>query len=101
MDVTTLRLDIEAAYADVRRALFEWNWEAAESRFHAFCEKYRAGIPTWYEDEFLFSGMQLWASGRPQQLLRHFALVFDRAAGETLCWREEDALPLAEAAALL
>lgn len=90
-----LKAHIVGAYREIRGALFGWDWGQAEETFHAFCERHRQSIPDWYEDEFLFTGMKLWADDRQEQVLRHFALFFDRAAGETLCWSESDAAHLA------
>ena len=75
-----LRADAAKTYDAIRRALFAWNWSGAEQAFRAFCETYRAHIPAWFEDEYVFNGAKLWAANRPAQLLRHFATFLDRAA---------------------
>jgi len=82
----------DGAWKRVRAAIFQWNFGAAENAFHEFCTAH--GVPTWFEDEYAFAGMQLWAAGRPASALRHFAVFFDKAAGHPGRWdpREGDFL---------
>ena len=88
-----LKTQLVGVYGGIRKALLAWNWDDAAERFHTFCEGHRQAIPEWYEDEFLFTGMKLWAADRQTQVLRHFALFFERALGEQAFWSDEDAAP--------
>ena len=99
--MTDLQSHVVGSYRRIRASLLEWNWEDAAEQFHEFCESHRDKVPNWYEDEFIFNGMKLWADDRPVQVLRHFALFFDRALGRDLCWSDETADPLRGAAELL
>lgn len=96
-----LQTHAAGTYASIRSALLDWNWDRAEVAFRAFCTTYRANIPEWFEDEYVFNGMKLWAAGRPAQLLRHYATFLDRASGETICWRDGEGEELRVAATLL
>ena len=89
-----VQAQVVGSYRSIRASLLDWNWQDAVTQFHEFCECHREHIPAWYEDEFVFSGMKLWAADRPVQVLRHFALFFDRALGAELCWSEQSAAPL-------
>lgn len=93
--------NLDARYEAIRDAVYQWDWAEAEELFRAFCADHRAAVPRWFEDEYVFSGMKLWAAGRPRELLRHFATFFERARGAKGLWREEDARILGEAEALL
>jgi hypothetical protein len=88
-----LRAHMLGVYRSIQKSLLAWNWDEAADRFHRFCEAHRESIPDWYEDEFLFTGMKLWAADRQTQVLRHFALFFDRALGDSACWSDEAAEP--------
>ena len=77
-----------AAWNRVRDAIFQWNFGDAESAFHEFCTANE--VPTWFEDEYAFAGMQLWAAGRAGSALRHFAMFFDKAAGRPGFWDPRD-----------
>lgn len=89
------------AFSAIRNGLFYWDWSRVEEAFHAFCEAHREAIPLWFEDEYLFTGMKLWADGRPRELLRHFATFFERALGRAAFYTEADAETLAAAEPLL
>jgi hypothetical protein len=88
---------VPAAWGRVRAAIFAWNFGEAEQAFHEFCEAHHEQVPDWFADEYAFTGMRLWASGRAGSALRHFAMFFDRAVGSAVCWHPEDAELLAEA----
>lgn len=77
-----------AAWNQVKDAIFLWNFGEAESAFHEFCTAHE--VPAWFEDEYAFAGMQLWAAGRAASALRHFAVFFDKAAGQPGLWDPRD-----------
>ena len=89
-----------AAWERVRAAILEWNFGEAELAFHEFCEDHHQQVPSWFADEYAFTGMRLWAAGRAVSALRHFAVFFDRTAGANVCWHDEDGELLSEAEAL-
>ena len=81
--MTPIETDATLTYAQIRSALYAWNWQRAEDAFREFCDRYRAQVPTWFEDEFVFNGMKLWAENRHAQLLRHFATFLDKPLSKT------------------
>ena len=87
-----LKNHLLGTFRSIQRALLAWNWGEAAEHFHDFCERHREAIPDWYEDEFVFAAMKLWEADRQPQVLRHFAIFFDRALGETS--QKHDALGL-------
>lgn len=99
-NMENVRSDAIKTYAAIREAIFAWNWEGAETAFRSFCDAYRAHIPVWFEDEYVFNGAKLWAANRPAQLLRHFATFLDRAAPGHSHWDEVEGEQLRQAAAL-
>ena len=89
-----LKTHLLGTFRSIQSALLAWNWGEAAEHFHNFCERHREAIPDWYEDEFVFAAMKLWEADRQPQVLRHFAIFFDRAlGGEDRCWADEAAEP--------
>jgi hypothetical protein len=97
MDASSARS--AGAFDEVRAALVRGNWLEAENTFTAFCAAQGGAIPAWFEDEYIFAAMRLWADGRLAQLLRHFRVFFERATGRELACEplDPDALRAAEA----
>lgn len=89
--------EVNSAWSEVRAGLLSWNFHRAEQAFHEFCSAHE--VPDWFEDEYAFAGMQLWAAGRASSALRHFAVFFDKAAGRPGpgLWDPQDGAMLAEA----
>ena len=83
-EAQALHKDLRNSYAQIRHALFFYNWAEVEHTFWALCERYNAHIPAWFAEEYVFQAMRLWASDQLGECLRHFAGFINRAAGQDL-----------------
>lgn len=92
---TLTEREMNETYDEIRAEVLQWNWQGAEDAFVAFTDRHTDMIPTWFVDELLFAGMQLWAADRQSDVLRHFAHFFERAVGEERFWNPDDGNALA------